>query len=637
MCGIIGTAGFKNRLQAEMMQTICHRGPDSKGSFEEEYIFLGHTRLAIQDLSENGKQPMFSPDGRYVMAFNGEIYNHQDVRDKLKDKYNFTSTSDTQTLLYGYMEFGADVLNMMNGIFAFAIYDNLKKNIFIARDQLGIKPLYYYFKDGVLLFGSEIKSFLMIPGFDRSVDYRALVNYLTLLWSPGEQTPFSEVRKLLPGHYISYYIGNTSSFTIEKYYDIPFPGKYSEASEDELLTELEQKLYKAVERQLLSDVPVAFFLSGGLDSSAIVAMAKKLRPTERLRCYTIKTSADTQSEGFSDDLFYARLVAKHLDLDLVEVEADIDIVADFDKMIYHLDEPQADASPLNVLNICAKARKDGYTVLLGGTAGDDLFSGYRRHQALNYEKYFRKMPGIFKTGLKKLFAAFPVNKPVFRRLKKITTHIDLPEKERMFGYFEWLSVGKAKELFSSKIKPQIINYEPGKIFFDLLKNIPLEKNNLNQMLYWEMKTFLVDHNLNYTDKLSMAVGVEVRVPFLDMDLIEFSTKIPPEFKMKGNETKYILKKAMEKYLPHEVIYRKKTGFGAPVRKWIINDLDDKLNTYLSEEAIIKRGIFDHKMVRRLIDDNKNGKTDASYSIWALLAIESWFRQFVDSKTTANIS
>jgi asparagine synthase (glutamine-hydrolysing) len=633
MCGIIGTAGSINLQYQLLLKSICHRGPDSEGSHIEKDVFLGHTRLAIQDLSENGKQPMCSPDGRYVIIFNGEIYNHQDLRDKLQHKYDFTSTSDTQTLLFGYIEYGPAVLNMLNGIFALAIYDNVKPNLFIARDQLGVKPLYYYFKNGTLIFGSEIKSFLLVAGFDKSINYEALVNYLSLLWSPGEATAFKEVKKLLPGHYINYEVGNLNSFTIEKFYEIPFGNQYTTASEEDIVRELDEKLLKAVDRQLLSDVPVAFFLSGGLDSSAIVAMAKRLRPKERLRCYTIKTTDDAQKEGFSDDLSYARLVAKYLDLDLVEVDADVDIVADFDKMIYHLDEPQADAAPLNVLKICARARKDGYTVLLGGTAGDDLFSGYRRHQALQYEKYISKVPSFIRGIIKAMCSLLPVTRPAFRRLRKATGNLDLPKLQRMYGYFEWLPLKTTQSLFSKSVQQKIASFLPQQFFFDLLKNIPVEKNTLNQTLYWEMRTFLVDHNLNYTDKMSMAVGVEVRVPFLDLDLVEFSTIIPPELKMKGSEAKYILKKMMEKYLPHEVIYRSKTGFGAPVRKWILNDLDDKVNTYLSLESINARGIFDYKAVHKLIKDTKEGKIDGTYSIWALLSIESWLRQFVDAKTS----
>jgi asparagine synthase (glutamine-hydrolysing) len=226
---------------------------------------------------------------------------------------------------------------------------------------------------------------------------------------------------------------------------------------------------------------------------------------------------------------------------------------------------------------------------------------------------------------------FNGNRLIFRRFRKRAINLDLPKIDRIYGYFEWFPIAKVKKLFSERVKPEILTYEPKELFYNLIKNIPNEKNDLNKLLYWEMRTFLVDHNLNYTDKLSMATGVEVRVPFLDMELLEFSTTIPPSLKMKGNTTKYILKKVMEKYLPHEVIYRSKVGFGAPVREWILNDLENKINQDLSEKAIRQQDIFNAQEIRELIEQNKSGKIDASYQIWGLLAIDSWLRQFIDKR------
>ena len=631
MCGIVGSVGGNDINHEMMLKSISHRGPDAEGVYFFKDTFLGHTRLAIQDLSENGNQPMFSLDGRYVIIFNGEIYNHLELRKKLVNKYTFSSTSDTQTLLYGFIEYGTEVLNMLNGIFAFAILDTAEGELFIARDHFGVKPLYYYCDKEIFLFSSEIKTFRHFNGLDRSLNFKALSNYLTLLWSPGEITAFSKVKKLLPGHCIRYRINDEHSLNINKYYEIPFGQEYSKLSEELLIKGLEERLLSAVKRQLLSDVPVAFFLSGGLDSSAIVAMAKKIRPGEKFRCYTIKTTRDVEREGFTDDLKYARCVAEYLDLDLVEVEVNIDILADFDKMIYHLDEPQADVAPLNVLKICEQARKDGYKVLLGGTAGDDLFSGYRRHQALRFEKYIGKIPVCVRSVVKFGLNFLPIGFPLFRRIKKATAKIDYPELQRFYGYFEWLPFKMVKSIFSHRSLKIIGSYNPMQYFISLLDNIPNEKSNLNRMLYWEMRTFLVDHNLNYTDKMSMAVGVEVRVPFLDLDLVEFSTLIPPEYKLRGNETKYILKKMMEKYLPSEVIYRKKTGFGAPVRKWVKEDLNDKLNSDLSEDSIKERGIFNYEVVQELITKTKADKIDGAYSLFSLLSIESWMKQFSDKE------
>ena len=633
MCGIIGVAGESEiRNFKKAVSNIAHRGPDDTGIYNTHNLFLGHQRLSIQDLSDSGHQPMHSADGEWTIIFNGEIYNHLDIRKEIESKYAFRSSGDTETLLYAFIEYGIDVLKKLNGIFSFAIFHHQSQDLYIVRDQLGVKPLYYYLKDNKLIFGSEIKSFIEIEGFNPAVDISCIANYISFLWSTGETTPFLHVKKLLPGHYIKVNPGKVAELSISKYYEIPFNGVYFKTSEDEIIDGLEQHLIKAVERQLLSDVPVAFFLSGGLDSSAIVAIAKKLRPSERLRCYTIKsTDGDLTKEGFANDLTYARKLAQKLDLDLVEVEIDVNIISDFDKMVYHLDEPQADAAPLNVWRICEQAKCDGYKVLLGGTAGDDLFTGYRRHQALNLERNIQKVPLPIRKAIKKFTTLLGNNNSTIRRIKKVAQNIDKPSVDRLYGYFEWLDMDKVKNLFNARNRDSMKNYYPLNYFKELLLNIPQEHSEVNKYLYWELKTFLVDHNLNYTDKMSMASGIEVRVPFLDLELVEYAAKIPPRMKLRGNVVKYVLKKAMEKYLPHEIIYRPKTGFGAPVRQWVTQDLDMKIKEYLGEASILKRDIFDPQKISSLISDNKSGKVDASYSILALMAIESWFRQFVDKE------
>ena len=634
MCGIIGIVHpDANQYIEAANNKIKHRGPDSTGYYKGRGLALGHQRLSIIDLSENGAQPMWSADERYVIIFNGEIYNHQDFRPELEQHYKFRSSSDTETILYGYIFYGKSFFSRLNGIFALTIFDIQTKELIIVRDQFGIKPLYYYHKDNTLLFGSEIKAFTVIPSFDRSLDYTAFVNYLNFLWSPGEKTPFTFVKKLLPGHLMQLNIENPALITIEQYYEIPFLGQYSNKSEEELIDELDDLLFKAVKRQLLSDVPVGFFLSGGLDSSAVVAMAKKAMPNARLKCYTIDTGSDgNDADGFTNDLPYAQKVAKYLDVDLEIIKITPDITKEFDKLIYHLDEPQADPAPINVLYICEKARKDGYIVLLGGSAGDDVFSGYRRHQALYFEeKVLKFIPKFILKIAKNISFALDAKRPFIRRLRKLLKDSELSSIERRANYFSWLPILEIRKLFSVKTQKLINNFNPNQYLIDNLnQNIPNEKSQLNQMLYWELKYFLTDHNLNYTDKMSMATGIEVRVPFLDLELVEFSTKIPPNLKMKGKTTKYLLKKVMERYLPHEVIYRPKSGFGAPVREWITKDLRNTVDTYLNKETIEKRGVFEFEAVEKLIRNNIQGKIDASYTIWSLLAIEAWFKQFIDS-------
>jgi len=630
MCGISGVLSNKvNDLIESINGAISHRGPDDQGIFKEGNLALGHQRLSILDLTSNGHQPMHTEDNSLVIIFNGEIYNHLEIRDKLTSKYRFKSQSDTETILYGYKEYGVNIFSQLNGIFALAIYDRRKQQLIICRDQFGVKPLYYYHKDETFFFGSEIKSFLKIPGWDKSINYNALVNYLHFLWSPESDTPFKYIKKLPAGHYATIDVKKPQHLAIKKYYEIPFDGQYENYSEEEWVKRLDEAFTKAVERQLLSDVPIGFFLSGGLDSSIIVAKAKELTG-KKLQCYTIDTDfSKNGKEGFTNDLYYAKKVAKYLDVNLEIVPAQVDIVNDFDKMIWHLDEPQADAAPLNVLNICKAARRDGNTVLLGGTGGDDLFSGYRRHQALSFEKYINLMPSFVGKGFQKMTSRLSSNNATIRRIKKLSKDFDKPILDRMAGYYGWLPLALNKSLFSETTAKHFNGYDPSNILKNGLSSIPHEKEYLNQMLYWDMKYFLTDHNLNYTDKMSMAVGVEARVPFLDLELVELSTKIPVHLKMKGKEAKYLLKKMSEKYLPKDVIYRPKTGFGAPVRKWITTDLDDMINDYLSPKRINERGIFDSKNVLSLIKKNKEGKIDASYPIWGLLAIESWMQQFVD--------
>ena len=634
MCGIAGIVDYKYPVDVDLLHRMntrmAHRGPDDSGVFVHQSVGLAHHRLSILDLSRNGHQPMVSECGNYVIIFNGEIYNHKEIRNQIAHKYSFKSQSDTETLLYGFIEYGEQLFSKLNGMFVFSVLDKKNEALYIVRDQLGQKPLYYYQKEHVVLFASELKSMLEYKALDKTIDKTSLVDYINFLWSPGEKTPFQYVHKLLPGHYIKLSSSDPNRFQTIQYYDIPFTGVYSKDSEEEQVFKLQQHLEKAVERQLQSDVPVGFFLSGGLDSSAIVAMAKKLYPQERFPCYTID-SGDQKAEGFSTDLHYARAVAKHLNVSLKEVKVDLDVVSQFDRMIYHLDEPQADAAPLNVLEICKAAQADGIKVLLGGTGGDDLFSGYRRHQILSYEPYFKFTPKWMVDIMKKSVRMLNVDNPSIRRARKVLTDLDKTSFERMFGYYAWISLGINKSLFKEVPNDSLFKaYNPSLYFEMLWDNIPLEKSLLNKSLYWEMKTFLPDHNLNYTDKMSMAVGVETRVPFLDLDLVNFSTAIDPQFKMKGGVTKYILKKAMEPYLPKEVIYRSKTGFGAPVREWVQHNLDDKINRDLSPDAIAARGIFRPANVARLISDNKAGKIDASYTIWSLLAIESWMKQFVDN-------
>lgn len=634
MCGIAGNIlKSEAEINSSIVDLLAHRGPDDSGVYIDKNVSFYHTRLSILDLTSNGHQPMVSNDGRYIMVFNGEIYNHLDLRYKLLSLgYTFISDSDSETLLYGYIEWGKEVLNHLNGIFAFSIYDKVLGEVFLARDHFGVKPLYYFFDDENFCFSSELKVFKAISQIRSEPSMQSFFYYLQVLYAPGDFSPIKGIKKLMPGHYLTF---NVNEFLLSEpkcYYQIVFNSdttRYIGEEEEDLINQLDQHLCNAVKRQMLSDVPIGFFLSGGLDSSLIVAIAKKLYPDAQFPCFTISTGKDMEAEGFSDDESYAKVVANFLNVPLHIVPAASRVDELFDKVIWHLDEPQADPACINVLKISEEAQKLGIKVLLGGTAGDDLFSGYRRHQAVSMEKYYSVLPIWFKALLKSVISIIPSKSPLIRRLKKLVVDIASSKLERFAGYFMWISESEVRKLFTKhsldKINSGLL---PKQYWVNLLKELPDDVADLNKLLYLEMKTFLPDHNLNYTDKMSMAAGVETRVPFLDLELVDFALKMPVAYKMNGKMTKYLLRKVAERYLPSDVIYRPKTGFGAPLRLWMNNELKGRLENFLQSGLLFEDKILDNSAVRKLVERDNKGEIDATYTIWGILALESWYKQFI---------
>ena len=628
MCGIVGAINISNLNIKQTLQTLIHRGPDSDGYFWENNVFLGHTRLSILDLSERGNQPMTSDDGRFLITYNGEIYNHLEIRNNKLSHVNFHSNTDTETILKAYQAYGKECLDFFNGIFSFCIFDKRKNSFFLARDHIGVKPLYYKKEGNYLIFSSEIKALLNFP-FEKEIDFEAMKNYVTFNWSPGEKSPVKNLYKLRPGNFIEFDLDEKDQikdFSLKHYYSVPTNGTYSRKTEEDLIEEVDNRLRLAVDRQMLSDAPLGFFLSGGLDSSLLVAMARDLYPEKEIPCFTIDTGEESK-DGFARDYDFAKKVAEDLNVELNVIEANPDIVQDFDKMIWYLDEPQADPAPLNVLKICDLAREKGIKVLISGTGGDDIFSGYRRHPALRFEGLFNIIPYFVRKPFKNTISKLPVHRPSIRRFKKLFTDIDQSSKDRLIGYYKDLPDSIVNKLFSNQNQNIVKSFNTNAYFYDLLDEIPNEKSILNQSLYLDQYSFLVDHNLNYMDKMGMAKSVEIRVPFLDLDLLNFVGTIPPKLKMNGITTKYILKKVAERYLTKDVIYRPKTGFGFPLDHWVKNDLSEMINDRLSFDKLGKEGIFNPSKVRELVEKNRNEEISASYPIWCLLAIQSWIDQF----------
>ncbi len=637
MCGIVGVLNGDLSAIKVANSIISHRGDDDSGEYINHSfkIGLGHQRLSIIDTSNLGHQPMIGDDGKVVLVFNGEIYNYKELRsDLIRKGFIFKGDSDTEVLLNLYLLEGIKMLEKLNGIFAFAIWDANIKSLFVARDAFGVKPLYYYSKGGAFSFASEIKALLALMPRDRDVDVESINHYLSFLWCPGRGTPLKSVHKLLPGEAII--INDNSIVDQWLWHQTPVlnNSKIDKiVNREQIITKTAEKLRQAVHRQMVSDVPLGAFLSGGLDSSSIVAFAKEKDPN--IRCFTIETKGGSDI-GSIDDLPYARRVAKYLNvsLDVVSINSR-KMAEDLESMVVQLDEPLADFSALNVLYISQLAREQGIKVLLSGAGGDDLFTGYRRHHAINLERYWSWMPIGLRTKLLKATKGLNYNVPIQRKISKFFNGADLDKTERLINYFRWSSDSTLQSLYSPELKERLKNSDSNKIMLDFLEPILMDTQPIDQMLALEQRFFLPDHNLNYTDKMSMAVGVETRVPFLDADLANFAATIPNKFKQKGGIGKWVLKKAMEPYLPRDVIYRPKTGFGVPLRRWIKHDLKDMVHDFLSIDSINRRGMFSAQAVQQLILDNDNGRVDASYLLLSLLCIEIWCRHYVDSEKYPN--
>lgn len=625
MCGIAGGYGRLDiKVLEEMAQKMSHRGPDYLSFSSINNVHLAHARLSIIDLSSDSNQPMWDSQSRACIVFNGEIYNYRELRKELEDKgVTFRSQGDAEVLLNFYLEEGENCLNKLSGIFSFAIWDTQNEHLFIARDNYGVKPLYYAVTSEGFYFASEIKSLLCVESVQSGINLDSLFRSLVFLWSPGEETLIKDIKKVKPAHFMIVKAGKIVRY--EKYWD--WPAYNPDASIDSLEHQdhIVNALNSAVKEQLVADVKVGSFLSGGLDSSLLVALAKQ-NLESGIRCFTIDSgSADQAKDGFEDDLPYAKKVASYLDVELDVLKVTPDITQLLPKMIYHLDELQADPAPLNVLLICEQAKKQGVKVLLSGAGGDDIFTGYRRHYAVKAEKYWAWLPKPARSILKSVTAVLPKGHAVPRRISKAFQYADLSADQRLLSYFFWLDPSVALGLFKY---PEQVSKTPFQFIYDELAKVETD-DPVERMLVLEQKYFLVDHNFNYTDKMSMATGVEVRVPFLDKRVADVASKVPSALKQEGRIGKSILKKAAGKFLPQDVIYRPKSGFGAPLRTWLKNDLSEFVDTLLSADTINKRGIFNAEKVQQLLDDDRAGRADYSYPIFALLCFEIWCQQFLD--------
>jgi asparagine synthase (glutamine-hydrolysing) len=632
MCGICGVVGQADEhLIKSMLSRLAHRGPDDEGIYitetsDDRRAGLGHRRLSIIDLSPAGHEPMSDASGEIWLTFNGEIYNFKELRGELESLgHKFRSDTDAEVIIYAYREWGRAFLARLNGMFAFAIWDCRDETLLLARDRLGIKPLYYAETPAGFAFASEIKAILAIPGFERAVDTEALDQFMTFLWTPDPKTAFRGVSKLPPAHYLIYQRGRAEVF---EYWDVRFDEDDS-LSESEWVERLRGQITRSVRAQMIADVPLGAFLSGGLDSSSIVALMTEAA-TQKLTTYTFGfRSEDLRYDIIEDDVKYARTVGQKFKTDYREHFLEPRVMELLPKLVYQMDEPVADPAIITSYLICRAAR-ERLTVLVSGMGGDEIFAGYPRHAAVKIAEAYNLIPSFLS---RPVVAALPGARPgkltaLFRNTKKLARSAALPERERYLGFGTYFTQAEKSDLYSGDLKNATTGFDPyreHRKYFDRVAG----EDFINQMLYIDLKTFLPCLNLTYTDKTSMAASMEVRVPLLDHELVELTAQIPARLKLKSFTGKHIFKRAAEKWLPREIIHRKKAGFSAPIRAWLVNDLRGIVEDLLSESNVRRRGYFDYGFVRRLIDENLAGREDNGLKVFQLLWLELWHREFID--------
>ena len=637
MCGIAGFTGFNNNtsLAANANKVQQHRGPDNQQSWNDDYIALAHQRLSIIDLSEAGNQPFHKHN--LVIIFNGEIYNYKELQQKLeKEKQvKFISSSDTEVVLEMYKEYGIECLNFFIGMFAFAVYDKESTELFLVRDHFGIKPIFYTVINEGFAFSSELKTLVTIPGFNKNINHKAMVSSVNYRWVSGNETMFNNCYKLPPAHYIIYKKGQEVKPV--KYWDLEDHVKLN-VNETTAIDEIANTVEMAVNRHMVADVPISSFLSGGLDSSLISVIAKKTN--NKLSTFTIGTSdKDQKVESMPDDEKYARMLADEFDLDHHVIKISPDILKDLPEMVRTLDEPIGDPAAINTYLICKAAKEKGVKVLLSGMGADEIFFGYRRQKATLMALRFNKLPKLIKYAAIKTVGILPVKLfgkgfKLGRWAKRFIGFANMPIHQAYMRSYSYYDSAELQGLLTPAYWPAIdeINDEHKRIFDAKFKD-----DSINRICNTDLSMFMLGLNITYTDRASMAASVEVRVPFIDKLVITKAMQVPGSLKIKNGESKYILKKAAEKFLPKKIIYRAKASFGAPIRSWISGDLKPMVDELLSKENIVKRGFFNFDFVKKIIDNDRNGIEDNAYQIYQLLTLELWCREYLDNHSLKPIA
>jgi asparagine synthase (glutamine-hydrolysing) len=619
MCGICGTAGFVNKgLLAQMCKVMRHRGPNDEGFFvdEEAKIGLAMRRLSIIDL-DTGHQPIHNEDRSLWVVCNGEVYNYPALRESLERRgHQFRTSTDTESIIHLYEEHGEKCVNYLRGMFAFALWDSKTAKLLVARDRLGIKPLYYTFQYGELIFASEIKALLEWDGISRDVDFEALDSYLTWQYIPAPLTIFRSVRKLLPGHCLIYKHGEVEQ---KRYWQLNSVSQ-TEIPDEELPGLFLETLREAVELRLVSDVPLGAFLSGGIDSSTVVALMSMLS-NEPVKTFSVGFAG--WKEG--DELGYAREAATCFGCEHHEITVEPDIAGLLHRVVWHLDEPLADPAAIPTFLISEFA-SEYVTVVLTGEGADELCAGYKQYAWDRFAPYFHLLPA----GVRDACCQSVSRLPGLKRVKKGLESLCVVSSDvRRLNWTSVFSPELKTRLYTDQLQRCLSGWNPLTPFYPHFSDWRGEAS-LNQWLYVDTKVWLPDDLLMKVDKMSMAASIEARVPYLDHELVEFAAAIPSRLKLKGFVSKYVLKKATSGILPESVIKRKKHGFNLPLDRWFRNELGDFVSEILFDPISMGRGYFEPKGVRWLVEEHLRGANDYSRQMYVLLVLELWHRTFCDT-------
>jgi len=627
MCGISGIFNYSDVkpvprfMSQNMNDVLTHRGPDDQGFYacDKAGIALNHRRLSIIDL-ERGHQPMSNEDETIWIVFNGEIYNFKDLRHELESfGHIFRTNSDTEVIIHSYEQWGYDTFSRLNGMYAFALWDERKRTLILARDPFGIKPLYYWDNRRTLVFASEIKAILSHPEVNPEVDLKALDDFFTFTFVPSPRTAFSGIKKLLPGHAL---ICNQYGSSLLYFYRKE-PYLFSGRSEKELIEELRDKIFSAIKRQMISDVPIGVFLSGGTDSTTVAEIMTKVTGGP------IKTFTVGFSENFVDnELDAARATSLRIGSQHRDIVISADEYADFlPKSILYLEEPIATTSTLAYYKISQLAREQ-VKVVLTGQGADEPFAGYPRHFGERYGSLYRALPMCLR---KRIIAPLVEKLPRNEQLKRAVRSLGIKnDVERMIQVYTIFGLPLKQQLYRDCLLREAGNNicDTVRLWYEDVAGL----DGLSQMLYIDSRFSLADSLLLYGDKLSMAVSLEARVPFLDLELMEFVESIPPNLKIKGKTQKYILKKAISKWIPNEIITRRKIGFNTPVDGWFRGELHGFVKDRLFSPDSACNEFFNIKTIQTMLEDHTSGHQDYKRALFCLLTFEIWYDQFIKSKS-----